>query len=178
MERHRLRPKDRHTRKGKPGHSICDIDRGLARFRYPSDWVVKREPGAIHLHDQEPCVESCDLGVSVFRVPPDRVQEIDLDDALLGSLDSERKAYYQSEVQRIARTGLEIIWIEQQYRDAEYDRDARFRVALARGPAICLISLNYWTDRAADLEPVWDEVLRSLAMGQYAADAASGPVIQ
>lgn len=178
MERQRLKLKDRHTWKSKPGYSICVIDRGLVRFDYPSNWVVKPETGAVHLHDREPSVESCDLGVSVFRVPPDRVHEIDLDSALLDSLESDRKPYHQSEVHRIERGDMEIIWIEQQYRDAEYNRDARFRVALARGPAICLISMNYWTDRAPGLERVWDEVLRTLVMGMYVKDPTAGPVIQ
>ena len=75
------------------------------------------------------------------------------------------------------RGDLEISWLEQEYMDAEYNRDARFRVALARGPVLCLISMNYWSKRAAALEPVWDEVLRTLVMGMRIADPTAGPVV-
>ena len=54
----------------------------------------------------------------------------------------------------------------------------RFRVALARGPAICLISMNYRSNRAAGLERVWDDVLRTLVFGEPIADSTAGPVIQ
>ena len=62
--------------------------------------------------------------------------------------------------------------------DAEYKRDARFRVALARGPILALISMNYWANRASSLVPVWDEVLRTLVMGMRVADPTKGPVVQ
>jgi len=76
------------------------------------------------------------------------------------------------------RGDLEIAWLEQRYNDAEYKRDARFRVALARGPVLCLISMNYWSNRAPGLERVWDEVLRTLVMGVMVADPTSSPVVQ
>ncbi len=94
------------------------------------------------------------------------------------SLGGERKPYRQSEIRRIERGDMEIVWLEQSYKDADYNRDARFRVGLARGPALCLISMNYWSSRAAGLEHVWDEVLRTLVMGLHIEDPTKGPVIQ
>jgi hypothetical protein len=94
------------------------------------------------------------------------------------TLDSERKPYQQSEIHHIVRPDLEIAWLEQQYIDADYKRDARFRVAFLRGPVLCLISMNYWSDRAATLEPVWDEVLRTVVMGVRIEDPTKGPVVQ
>jgi hypothetical protein len=172
-----FRLKDKHTWTSKPGFSICVIERGVVRFDYPSHWVVKPDKDALHLHDMEPSVESCDLGVSIFRVPAEFVRELPLQDTLLNTLDTDRKPYRQSDLHQIARGDLEIAWLEQSYMDAEYQRDARFRVALARGPALCLISMNYWADRAAELESVWDEVLRTLVMGLAVADPTMGPVI-
>jgi hypothetical protein len=75
------------------------------------------------LHDVAPSVESCDLRVWIFRLP-------------------ERRAYQQSEIRCVERGDLEIVWLEQKYVDAEYKREARMRGALARGPVICLISMN------------------------------------
>jgi hypothetical protein len=173
-----LRLKANHTWKSKPGFSICVIDRGLVRFDCPSNWIVEPGEGAVHLHDRTPSVESCDLGVSIFRIPAEHVRELSLDDTLRETLGSERKPYRQSEIHRIERGDLEIAWLEQRYTDAEYNRDARFRVALARGPALCLISMNYWSNRAAALESVWDEVLRTLVMGMHIEDPTAGPVVQ
>jgi hypothetical protein len=176
IEKHKL--KSNHTWKSNPGYSICVIDRGLVRFDYPSNWIVEPEEGAVHLHDRPPSVESCDLGVSIFRVPAGQARELSLDDTLRATLGNDRKPYQQSEIHHIARGDLEIAWLEQRYFDAEYKRDARFRVALARGPVLCLISMNYWSNRAAGLEGVWSEVLRTLVIGMRIEDPTAGPVIQ
>jgi hypothetical protein len=173
----KLKLKDNHTWKSKPGYSICVIDRGLVRFDYPSNWIVEPDEGAVHLHDRPPSVESCDLGVSIFRIPAEHVRELSLDDTLRETLGPERKPYQQSEIHHIARGDLEIAWLEQRYTDTEHNRDARFRVALIHGPVLCLISMNYWSKRAAALEPVWDEVLRTLVMGISIADPTAGPVV-
>ena len=174
----KLRLKDNHTWKSKPGYSICVIERGLVRFDYPSNWIVEPEEGAVHLHDRPPSVESCDLGVSIFGVPVEHIQELSLEDTLRNTIDRERKAYQESEIHHITRGDLEIAWLEQRYTDAEYKRDARFRVALARGPVLCLISMNYWANRAPGLERVWDEVLRTLVFGVRVEDPTAGPVVQ
>ena len=174
VEKYRL--KDNHTWKSKSGYSICVLDRGVVRFDYPNHWIVEPGEGAVYLHDREASVESCDLGASLFRLPAEAIAEIDLDGLLMDSL-GEREAYQQSEIRRITRGDLEIVWLEQRYIEKEYKRDARFRVALARGPAICLISMNYWANRAAGLERVWDEVMRSLVMGVMVKDPTAGPLL-
>jgi hypothetical protein len=174
----RLKLKSNHTWKSKPGYSICVIDRGLVRFDYPSNWIVEPDEGAVHLHDRPPSVESCDLGVSIFRVPAEHVRDLSLDETLRDTLGSDRKPYQQSEIHHIARPDLEVSWLEQRYLEAEYKRDARFRVALARGTVLCLISMNYWSSRAAGLERVWEEVLRTLVFGTQIADPTAGPVVQ
>jgi hypothetical protein len=178
MSVEQLKLKSKHTWKSKPGYSICVIDRGVVRFDYPSNWIVESAEGAVHLHDRTPSVESCDLGVSIFRMPADYVRELSLDETLEHTVSKERNAYQQSEMRHIARGGMEIAWLEQRYHDAEYKRDARFRVALARETVLVLISMNYWANRAAGLERVWDEVLRTLVLGLRVEDPTAGPVIQ
>ena len=174
----KLRLKDKHTWKSKPGYSICVIDRGLVRFDYPSNWIVQPGDGAVHLHDRPPSDESCDLGVSIFRLPAELIYELSLDDILRNALSNDRTPREQSEFHHIVRGDLEIAWVEQRYVDAGQKRDARFRTAIARGPALCLISMNYWANRAAGLERVWDEVLRTLVMGMRIEDPTAGPVVQ
>src|SRR5580704_15372032 len=120
----KLKLKDNHTWKSKPGFSICVIDRGVVRFDYPSHWIVEPDEGAVHLHDRPPSVESCDLGVSIFRVPMEHVRELGLDEMLQDSLGQDREAYQQSEIHHVTRGDLEISWLEQRYIDTEYKRDA------------------------------------------------------
>jgi hypothetical protein len=177
MSVEKFKLKDNHTWKSKPGYSICVLDRGVVRFDYPSTWILETKDGAVLLHDREPSIESCDLGVSIFRMPAEMIAELSLEDMLLNSLGSERKPYQQSEIRHVQRGDLEIAWLEQRYVESGQNRDARFRVALARGPVICLISMNYWSDRASGLELVWEEVLRTLVMGMHVADPTAGPVV-
>ena len=92
----KLKLKANHTWKSKPGYSICVIDRGVVRFDYPSNWIVEPEGGAVHLHDRQPSVESCDLGVSIFPVPAEHLRELPLDDMLRESLSGERTPYQLS----------------------------------------------------------------------------------
>jgi hypothetical protein len=169
--------KANHTWKCKPGHSICVLDRGVVRFEYPSNWIVEPGEGAVHLHDRPPSVESCDLGVSIFRVPG-VINELPLDEMLGSTLGEDRSPYEQSDIHRSNDVEREIVWLEQRYLDSEFKRDARFRVALVRGPILCLISMNYWSSRASGLERVWDDVLRTLVFGVHVDDPTAGPVVQ
>jgi len=178
VERKELKLKAKHTWKSKPGYSICVLDRGMVRFDYPSSWVVKAGEGAVHVHDREPSVESCDLGVSIFHVPGEATKDLPLEELLMGSLGGDREPYEQSEIRQLQRGDIQISWLEQRYTDTDYQRDARFRVALARGLFLCLITMNYWANRASGVERVWDEVLRSLDMGLQVTDPTAGSVVQ
>jgi hypothetical protein len=176
VEKYKL--KINHTWKSKPGYSICVLDRGLVRFDYPSNWIVESQDGAVFLHDREPSIESCDLGVSLFRISAEEIAGVSMDEMLVNSLDSDRQPYQQSEIRRVQKGDVEIAWLEQRYIESGQKRDARFRVALARGPVLCLISMNYWSDRASGLERVWEEVLRTLVLGMHVDDPRAGPVVQ
>lgn len=178
MESKKLKLKANHTWKARPGYSICVIERGLVRFDYPGNWIVEPGDGAVHLHDRPPSTESCDLGVSIFPVPVEHIQELSLKAALRDALGEDRQSYEESEIHRITRPDMEIVWIEQRYIDPDHKRDARFRVALARGATLCLISMNYWANYASGLERVWNDVLTTLVMGLRVEDPTAGPTIQ
>jgi hypothetical protein len=175
---HKLKLKNNHTWKAKPGYSICVLDRGLVRFDYPRHWKVEMQDGAVYLHDREPSIESCDLGVSIFRVPREAIAEMPVEELLTQSLGEDRAPYEQSEIRRFERDDLEVVWLEQKYIEKTQNRDARFRVAIARGAAVCLISMNYWANRAAGLERVWEEVMRTLQMDLHVTDPTVGPLVQ
>ena len=175
-----LKLKDNHTWKCRPGWCICVLDRGLVRFDYPAHWILEpdEDSGTIHLHDRKPSLESCDLGVSIYRIPMKAIQAMRMEELLLQSLQERVGTCQQSAVERVPREDIELIWVEQRYIDKDHNRDARFRVALARGETLCLISMNYWADRAPSLEPIWDEVMRTLRMGLLVTDPTAGPVLQ
>ena len=178
MSFEKLKLKSNHTWKSKPGYSICVLDRGLVRFDYPRKWVVEMGEGAVFLHDTEPSLESCDLGVSLFHLPPSVTADMPLEQMLLSAIaDDERESYEQSEIHRVQRGDMDIAWLQQKYLEGTQNRDARFRVALVRGAVVVLITMNYWSSRAAGLERVWDEVLRTLQLGMQIADPTAGPVV-
>ena len=147
-------------------------------LRLSQFWIVEPEEGAVHLHDRPPSVESCDLGVSIFHVAAEDVHDLSLDDTLRDTFGRERKPYQQPEICHIDRGDMEIAWLEQRYVTEQCRRGARFRGALARGRVLCLISMNYGSNRAAGPECVWDEVLRTLVTGVHIADPTAGRVVQ
>src|SRR5580700_5080683 len=123
-----LKLKDNHTWKCKQGWCICVLDRGLVRFDYPAHWILEpdEDTGTIHLHDRKPSLESCDLGVSIYRMPMQAIPSIRMEEMLLQSLDGRRKTRQQSDVKRDPREDIEILWVEQRYIDEDHKRDARF----------------------------------------------------
>ncbi len=133
MSVEKFKLKDNHSWKSKPGYSICVLDRGLVRFDYPSTWTLEIQEGAVMLHDREPSIESCDLGVSLFPIPADTIADLSMDEMLLSSLHKERETHQQSEIHHVQRGDIEIVWLEQRYVDAGQKRDARLRVAIAQG---------------------------------------------
>jgi hypothetical protein len=56
------------------------------RFDYPRHGKVDMQDGAAYLHDREPSIESCDLGVSIFRVPRETIAELPREEMLMPSL--------------------------------------------------------------------------------------------
>ena len=139
---------------------------------------IEMKDGTVTVHDRHPGIEACDLCVSVFNVPGIAVADLPLDDLLMRSLDSDRKVYEQSEIRRRDTGDTQITWIEQKYVEESQKREAKFRVALVRSTELhCLLSMNYWANRAASLEPVWEEVLASLVFGVYVEDPTVGPVV-
>lgn len=155
------------------------LDRGAVRFDFPSHWIAEPQPGAIMLHDRKPCDESCDLGVSVFHVPVSELGGFDAAELLARvTTDPDRTVETQSEIHTIDRGDTSIYWLEQTYTHKPFNRAAKFRAAIARGPVIALVTMNYWANHAPKLERVWDEVIRTLVLGVWVEDPRSGPVIQ
>jgi hypothetical protein len=108
MSVEKLKLKKNHTWKSKPGYSICVLDRGAARFDHPSNWKFEMSDDAVFC-TTEPSIESCDLGVSLFRVPVGVIAELPMEEMLFQSLYSERETYHQSEIHRIDRGDMDVV---------------------------------------------------------------------
>lgn len=164
----------------KPGYTIFVADRGAVRFDFPETWVVVPGDDGIVLHDTQPPDDNCRLQLSVFRLAPG----LDwgtlplasmLDQSLAGG-DDDDDVLSRSPIAHVLRPGLEIVWTEIRRTDPEEHREARSRHLLGCGADVStLITLDYWPEDALQFEPVWDELLRSLRLGEYVADPRRGP---
>jgi hypothetical protein len=178
-----LKLRENHGWRAKPGYSIFVADRGAVRFDIPQGWVVAPGDGPLKICDKQPPDDNCCIQLTIFHLPPG----IDwsalplagmLADATDAHGDDDGEVLARGEVVHIVRTDMEIAWRETRFLDKETKREAISRSAIARGSNLQpLITFDFWVDDAPRLYPVWDELLRSLRLGDYVADPTIGPVM-
>jgi hypothetical protein len=174
-----LRLNDDHNWKSKPGYQIFVYGRGAVRFDIPVGWVVVGDDdGGIKIYDRQPPDETCGLQMTIFHLP----KQIDWSQLPLGTLFAQalsrpdRDIIGQTPIAHVLRPGLECVWNELSWIDAGERREARSRNLLARADNIQpFITLTFWADDAKRLEPVWQELLRSLRVAQFVSDPRRGP---
>lgn len=173
-----LRLKQGHGWKAKPGYQIFVADRGLVRFDVPRGWVLEAEDNTFKFHDRQPPDDNCVLQATIMRLPPD----IALYRIPLAQMLSEALAGVHAEVLsagdivHITRPDLELAWTEHRLMDPGEHREACSRSCLVRGAGVqVFITLDYWPEDARRLAPAWDELLRSLRLGEYVDDPTQGP---
>lgn len=175
-----LRLPKNHGWKARPGHKILVLGRGAVRFDYPAHWValLPEAPDeiSVKLHNRRPPADDWRLEVSYLTLNP----AIDfsglsvstlLQDAVLK--DDSRKPFWRSGVTEVKRTdGVEYAWAEMAFIDPIEQRVACSRACLARGHGVQpLITLDYWEEDAGTVLPAWEEVLRTLQLGQHVTPA-------
>lgn len=175
-----LRMDDDHTWRSKPGYQIFVVDRGAARFDFPTDWVVVANEEGVRLHDKQPPDDSCVLQISVFYLPPgldlSELPPATLLAQALDARDDDDETLGRTPIAHVLRPGLEIVWSETRRIDPGEHREARSRHLLAKaGDIQVFVSLEFWPEDGERLGPVWDEVLRSLRVGEFVADPRKGP---
>jgi hypothetical protein len=168
-----LRLQDGHGWTCKPGHRIFVLDAGAVRFDVPERWVPVPQEKSCQLYNARPPDDDCRLEASVMYLHP----RIDWSELRIETLVAEvvrptfKEARTFGEVTHLRRPDLELAWIEARYLDGPERRAARTRTGLARrGTIQALITMDFWDDDAARFTPVWDEVLRSLQLGQFVKD--------
>ncbi len=173
-----LRMHEDHGWRARPGHQIFVADRGAVRFDIPVDWAVVTDEKGVRLHDRQPPDDTCVLELSVFYLPPGiDWDELPLATMLAQAIDArDADLLGRTQVAHVLRPGLEIVWTETRRIDPGEHREARSRHLLARAANIQpFISLAFWPEDAERLEPVWDEVMRSLRVGEFVDDPLRGP---
>lgn len=175
---HRLRAD--HGWRAKPGYQIFVANRGEVRFDFPVGWVMAPgEDAHITIRDREPPDDDCLLQLSIWHLPPG----VDWTGIPIARLleesvhDDSRAPTTRGEMHYEKRADLELAWFEGRLVDPAENRDAISRACLARGGDILpFITMDLWVDDLERFGPVWDEVLRSLRLGDYVKDPRVGQV--
>lgn len=169
---HKL-PND-HRWEAKPGNNVFVGDRGAIRLDIPEDWIIEPTTDSIVFLDKQPPDDDCRLQVSVIHLPPgidwsDLPLTMLLDEVVLQ--DDPRGLTVRPGVKIVQRSNLELAWIEATFIDPNEKREARTRACLARGNDVqALITFDYWPEHRQRFVPVWNEVLRTLRLGEYVSD--------
>src|SRR5919199_982170 len=171
-----LKMKPDHGWRAKPGHKIFVADRGAVRFDYPQEWVVEPGEKSVKFYDVAPPDDNCRLEVSFMRLPPIDWSGLPLQQLVeVAVKGDERNPIAEEEMRYVKRADLELAWTEITFIDPVEKREARSRICVGRGSNIQpLITLDFWPEDAERVNPVWDEVLRSLELGQYIQDPTRG----
>jgi hypothetical protein len=178
-EKQTLNLKDSHAWKAPPGYNVFVVDRGAVRFNVPHIWVVVPASDCIAIYDKQPPDDDCRLAVSYLPLPTIDWSGLPLAQLIATATKSDqRKILSHGEIAHIPRTDLELAWTEGRFIDSQEHREAFSRLAIARGSNLqALITFDFWVEDALRLNPVWDEVLRSVELGRYVDDPTIGDVL-
>lgn len=162
-----------HGWQAKPGYKVFVADRGAVRFDIPSDWVMLPDVVSVKFHDKEPPDDNVRLEMSFLRLPPGvDFSGLPVTEMLKVALkDDSRDLIATGEIALVQREDLEYAWTEIWFNDPTERRAAGTRACLARGSNVQpFITMDFWLDEADRYLPVWDEVLRTLQLGQHIKD--------
>lgn len=185
-KKQRFKLADDHTWKAPDGYVIVVLDRGAVRFNIPEGWHSDWKDNHLQLYDQKPPADTAGISVTVFHLPP----KVDWNGLpvkqLLEQSTSEKRDVEQhgvelarSEVFAVARTDIELCWLEIKFTDPKEKRPAFSRHAVGRGFDVAtLITFSFWEEDAEKFAPLWAEILRSLELGQYVENPLKGHTLQ
>lgn len=174
-----LRLNKAHSWKAPAGYKIVVLDRGAVQFNVPEDWIVVDSQPFV-MHDADPPDDEARLSVSFWRLPPGvDWTALPLDAMLMNGMnESKLDVLEQGPLQRAEREDLELVWSEHRFLDEAEQREAYSRMALARGWDVqTFLTLDFWVDDAPRLLAMWDELLRSLQLGQTIEDPTRGKML-
>ncbi len=173
-QKYTMRAKPNHGWKCKPGYRIFVADRGSVRFDFPTDWIVKPgKDGSIKFHDHEPPDDNCRLSMSVLYLR-DGLDWTGLTMAKLLKQSTDRPSSLLDKrggIVEVKHPRHDLAWREADYLDPESKRPAKARTAFARWSNIqVVLTFEYYADMSPQFGKVWDEILRTLRLGDYIED--------
>lgn len=174
-----LKLKKNHTWKAKPGYKIFVAGKGVARFSFPESWVVEPDSDSIKFYDDKPPDDNCRLAFSYIVLPPIDWSGLSLSQLIAPAIEGDKRNLEPAgDVIRVPREDMELVWAEFRFIDPVEEREAFTRLSIGRGVVIqTLITFDFWPEDRKRLDPVWDEVMRSLVLERYVSDPTFGDVI-
>lgn len=172
-----LQLSEHHHWKARPGCQIFVADRGKLRLDFPEDWVWSKDDDSFKFRDREPPEDRCTLALSLWNVEG-VAREVPLARLVEGVLAGEgRRSVAEGEVREERRGGLELAWAGMKFLDKNEHREAVTRWCLAReGGLQAILSLGFWPEDAAWVNPAWEGVLASLELNRPITDPRLGPM--
>jgi hypothetical protein len=169
-----------HGWRAAPGHRICVLDRGDLQFEFPQGWHLTPEEGAIKVTDKPPPNDDCVLRVSVLRFGPLTAGHPSLLMLLQGAFVEAGHLLDASDVQRVDREDIEILWGEYREIDSKENREAVWRIAMSHSisPTRNLygfLTFGFWPEDTQKATAFWVHALKTMIMDRPVADPARGP---
>ena len=174
-----LRMDPDHGRRCKPGtrSSSPTAVTSASTSRPPGSSVTTTQGAASTTASRQTTTAASSSRSSTYLPPGIDWSELPIATMLHDVLDRDDPAQIsRSPIAHVLRPGLEIVWTEVRRTDPNEKRGARSRHLLARGSDIQpFITVDYWPEDAPRFAPVWDEVVRSLRVGEFVTDPRRGP---
>jgi len=183
-EKRTLKLPANHGWRCKDGYKVFVADRGALRLDCPEDWIIIADKQSVKFHDKQPPDDNCVLEVSYIPLPRIDWSGLSLARLLLEVNKADIPNVTEDQIVRVTRADLELVWLEHRFLDPGEKRDAISRMCMARTvnthvaaprpgkrpvaarPDIqALLTLAFWPEDREWVDPVWQEVLRSLQLG-------------
>lgn len=177
-----IKLKPGHQWKTPEGYQLIVLDRGAVHVCFPHGWQVKpQETGSILLSDDEPPLDDCRMEISYWRLHPVMARNFPFEKMVGEIQNSKDKLEHEamSEPVYSKRDGLRFGWVESAYPDPDNGRPVRSRTLLVFGNNIqVLLSYACWEDDFEKFMPVWKTMMKTIRLGEYIANPATGAVIR
>lgn len=164
------------------GYQLIVLDRGAVHICFPEGWIARpSDKGSMRLHDAEPPDDSCRLEISYWKLHPVMALNFPFETAVKVLQDTKTELEHEEKKEPVLsrRDGLRFGWVESQYPDPDNGRAVCSRSLLVVGNKIqVIITYDCWADETERFEPVWKTLLRTIRLGEYIANPASGQVIK
>ena len=168
-----------HGWKAQPGNAVLVLERGLLSFEYPKTWHLV--PGkTTELYDAAPPADEARLQISLFPLRPD----VDwsgfpfktMGKELFSRRDDDEHVIWREPTKPELRHGIPMDTSYSRWFDTEEKREAFSRQVLARHELVlALLTMDFWVEDAARIEPVWELILDTMRLGDYIENPFMGP---